>query len=46
MMCYPVLNCRMLNTEGGKTVHNAMEECTQKGATELKLDGSFNKEES
>ena len=33
------VDCRMLNTEGGRTVHHALEESLQKGTKELKLQG-------
>ena len=42
----PGFYCRMFNTEGGKTVHYALEECIKNCATELKLQGSEKKRRS
>ena len=36
----------MLNTEEGKIVSHALEESTQRGTKELKLEGSENKKKS
>ena len=38
-------DCRMLNTEGGRIVHNTLEECIKNDTTELKIEGSQKKTE-
>lgn len=35
----------MFNTEGGRIVHQVLQECTQKGQTELTIQGEKTKTE-
>ena len=44
MMGQAGFDYRMLNTEGGRTVHSTLEECVKNDTTELKLHGLENKQ--
>ena len=46
LLFYFDLEHRMLNTEEGKFLSHALEESTQRGTKELKLEGSENKKKS